>query len=133
MLALPAEERCPAVEVRRACTPDEEDSEGGCPGGALGPYAFRQEFWGKKPVLMQGAAKECGDVFGGGFPVDREKFVERFGDDVVVVLSGGSDVVTPGTEAEQRLPFREAVAEITGPGSTRPWCSRPSLWRRRAK
>ena len=51
--------------------------------------------------------------------MDREKFVERFGDDVVVVLSGGSDVVTPGTEAEQRLPFREAVAEITGPGSTR--------------
>ena len=35
------------------------------------------------------------------------------------MLQGGSDVVTPGTEAEQRLPFREPVAEITGPGSTR--------------
>ena len=59
------------MDVRLACPPEVEDSEEGCPEGTLGPRGFREEFWKQKPVLLQGAAKEWGEVLGGGFPVDR--------------------------------------------------------------
>ena len=66
VLALPAEKRCRGVDVRPACPPEVEDSEEGCPEGTLGPRGFREEFWKQKPVLLQGAAKEWGEVLGGG-------------------------------------------------------------------
>ena len=117
VVALPAEKRCPGVDVRPACLPEDEDSEEGCPDGTLGPRGFRQEFWKQKPVLLQGAAKEWGEVLGGGFPVDRDKFVERFGNDTILLKSKGADIIAPEIDIIQRKTFREAVQEITAPGS----------------
>lgn len=119
VLALPAEERCRGVDVRPACPPEVEDSEEGCPEGTLGPRGFRVEFWKQKPILLQGAAKEWGEVLGGGFPVDRDKFVERFGNDTVLLSSHSADIIAPGNEVHQRKSFREAVQEITAPSSQR--------------
>ena len=51
--------------------------------------------------------------------MDRDKFVERFGNDTVLLSSHSADIIAPGNEVHQRKSFREAVQEITAPSSQR--------------